>query len=252
MILVLFFYFWLIYGGVRIGPVFFIYLTDWSYLAWCGYLLFSAISTGVGLIRNHCYSDDSELARLVNNEEDPRQNWGATEIVSVQISRHNTGGRIAKVQWFIHKIHWVLFYLGVINALFVTLLFWIVEYGIAHDITSSQLSAVIYCYHGVNAIFALVDIFVTGIPMNCLHVVYPVVFGTVYAVFTVIFYAAGGTDPWGHRYVYSVLNWSKPVMAFGFVLLCIVIEVVLYAFVFVLYRLRVWILSRICPRENQY
>jgi hypothetical protein len=204
----------------------------------------------------------------VNDEENPREKWGATDRRSseddVEVSQRNTGGMIMTisqcntgrmimtVQWIIHKVHWVLFSLGVTNALFVTLLFWIVEYGITQDIKSSQLTPVIYCYHGVNAVFALIDIFVTGIPMNCLHVVYPVVFGAVYAVFTVIFYAAHGTDGFGHHYVYSVLDWSKPMMAIGFVLLCVVIEVILYEFVFVLYRFRVWLLDHIHPRENQH
>ena len=117
-------------------------------------------------------------------------------------------------------------------------------YGISHDITKSRLTPVIYNFHGVNALFALIDIFVTGIPMNILHMVYPMAFGAVYAVFTVIYYSAHGTDGYGHHYIYSVLNWGKPGVAFGFVLLCVVIEAVLHACVYGLYRLRAFLISR--------
>lgn len=139
----------------------------------------------------------------------------------------------------------MLFYLGINFALFVTTLFWVVVYGISHDIPKSQLTASTYHYHGVNALFALIDIFVTGLPMNILHVVYPLLFGAAYAVFSVIYYSAHGTDGLGHHYVYSALDWSKPEKAFGFVLLSVVVEVVMYAGIYGLYRLRVWIRSRV-------
>lgn len=65
-------------------------------------------------------------------------------------------------------------------ALFVTLLFWIVVYGISHDITTVTVGIV--HFHGVNTLFALIDIFVTGVPVKIIHVVYPIIFGTVCSV----------------------------------------------------------------------
>ena len=199
----------------------------------------------------HCCkdADDSttpETSLLINREEPQQQSWGAAETQHDAGSRqqHSTGV-IAKVQWFFHKVHWVLFYLGVNNAIFVALLFWIVIYGISHDVTKDQLTADIFQVHGVNAIFGLADIFATGVPVNALHVVFPIGFGTAYAVFSGIFYSAHGTDAAGNRYVYSVLDWSKPGRAFGFVVVSFIAAVILHACVYGLYRLRAWILSRI-------
>ena len=263
---------WLLYNGIELGPQLFIYFTEWSYLAWCCYLIISAFSTTMGIIRMGCTCNNglastNDVERSLILEGQHHQNWGAIETPvelsntelhqtseeprpwggnetcvpstdGAEIEKRNTAGIVRKVQWLGHKIQWVLYYLGINNALFVTLLFWIVVYGISHNITRNELSPVVYQVHGVNAFFAVIDIFVIGIPMNILHVVFPIAFGIVYAVFSVIYYSAHGIDEKGHRYVYIVLDWSKPGKAFGFVLLCVVVEVVLYACVYGLYCLR--------------
>lgn len=258
--LVLYFYSWLVYSGINDGPRFFIYLTNWSYLAWCCYLLSSAISTSIGVIRTKwCAHDDLTEREPLLSTTHPSSGATDSEIQQTGGSNENqhrhenhdrhrrTSGIIVKVQWLCQMVHWVSFYLGVNMALFVTPLFWVVVYGISRDITN--LTPGIYNFHGVNALFALIDIFVTGVPMKILHVVYPIIFGTCYAVFSVIYYHAHGTDGMGHRYVYSALNWCEPLKALGFVLLSVVVEVVLYTGIYGLYRIRLQIISKVQSRE---
>ena len=246
--LVVYFLFWLVYSGINDGARFFIYLTNWSYLAWCCYLLSSAISTSIGVIRTRpkCCTGDDDLT-----EREPLLS-GATDTEtqptagSDENQHRHSSGVIVKVQWLCQMVHWLFFYLGINMALFVTLLFWIVVYGISHDITTVTVGIV--HFHGVNTLFALIDIFVTGVPMKILHVVYPIIFGTFYAVFSVIYYHAHGTDGMGHRYVYSALNWCVPLRALGFVLLSVVVEVILYVGIYGLYCLRVRIISKVQSR----
>lgn len=195
------------------------------------------------------HDNPTEIEPLLSS---PLSSRGATYSETQQTtgsneSQHrNTSGVVVKAQHLCQVFHWLFFYLGINMALFVTLLFWIVVYSISHDIT--RLTFGIYNFHGVNALFALIDIFVTGVPVKILHVMYPIMFGTAYAVFSVIYYSAHGTDGMGHRYVYSALNWCEPLRALGFVLLSVVVEVVLYVGIYSLYHIKLLIISKVQSR----
>lgn len=64
--------------------------------------------------------------------------------------------------------------------------------------------------HGVNAVYVMVNLGVTSVPVRFYHFFHGVLFGIAYVIFTVIYYAAGGTNHQDKSYVYSVLDWSDP------------------------------------------
>ena len=98
--------------------------------------------------------------------------------------------------------------------------------------------------HLVNGIISLLDVFVFGVPVSLLHVIYPMSFAGVYAGFSGIYYAANGTHPdIGERYIYSLLDYgSQPVTASVIVILVILVFVPLVHLVYyALYLARFWL-----------
>jgi len=63
--------------------------------------------------------------------------------------------------------------------------------------------------HLTNGLIALVDLWVSGTPVQILHFIYLQAFGVAYAVFTGIYYVAGGTNIGGQPYVYPVLDYEN-------------------------------------------
>jgi len=56
--------------------------------------------------------------------------------------------------------------------------------------------------HVVNSAFMLVDVFVSGHPLRIMHVVWSTLFVLMFQLFSVAYWAAGGTD----RYEISLLE----------------------------------------------
>ena len=68
----------------------------------------------------------------------------------------------------------------------------------------------------MNSLFVLFDLLITATPIRLLHFYQPMVYLAIYALFSVIFYLAGGMTASGSHYIYPVLNWGKvgPTLAF--------------------------------------
>ena len=56
----------------------------------------------------------------------------------------------------------------------------------------------------------IIDLLIASYPMHIFHLFYGIAFGAIYLVFSIIYFFAGGTDYWGNRYIYHVLNWENP------------------------------------------
>ena len=56
----------------------------------------------------------------------------------------------------------------------------------------------------------MIDLFVAARPYRLLHVYQPIALLLMYAVFSAIYWAAGGVDSEGNRYIYNILDWDKP------------------------------------------
>ena len=58
--------------------------------------------------------------------------------------------------------------------------------------------------HGLNAIFVMLDIWITAMPIRVLHFYAPMLFGVVYVIFSVIYDYSGATNAKGNTYIYRV------------------------------------------------
>jgi len=112
-------------------------------------------------------------------------------------------------------------------ALWITLVYWIAlhPYVIEFDLIKGDwMIALNYFLHLVNTLSCLLDIFLTARPIRVHHFYLAVIFGIWYTLFSVVYWAAGGTGICREgfpcdRYIYPILDWDeKPGMAAGVVL----------------------------------
>ncbi|XP_064609085.1 protein rolling stone-like [Liolophura sinensis] len=100
------------------------------------------------------------------------------------------------------KLQWVLYNIASGAAFIVTAMFWTVVY---------DGSGVTFCnfhLHAINTCFVVMDTFVTRMPVYFRHCLYTVLYAVVYSLFTVLYWACGGTNHKGKPYVYEPLNFS--------------------------------------------
>lgn len=181
------------------GAKYFIYLTNLGFMMLTLYTVWSATAVTYRFIRVHA-------CRRV--EEEDEENY--QDIDPSTIEKHSTQGCCGvgtnSISWY-QMANWLLFTTGVEIALGITLLFWSLLYHPGSDfnyVTNSNL-----VLHLVNGITALLETWLTSIPVRLLHVIYPMTFGAGYIVFTGIYFVANGTDPRGNHSIYPVLDYKN-------------------------------------------
>lgn len=144
----------------------------------------------------------------------------------------------------VFKVIWVLQTIGFTTAPVVTSIYWVVIYsGIDVDLDNVNK-------HIINSVYVFVDVFVTGIPVRLVHFLYSLAFGTVYIVFTLVYWAAGGRNVHGDPFIYSILDYSNdPSTAVTWLLVVYVFLAAVHCATYALYRLRVLLVRR-CRRDN--
>ena len=103
-------------------------------------------------------------------------------------------------------LDWLLFNLAASSAVIITLGYWVFVYW---DLDGTSWLPSDIHLHVVNTVLLLVEVILSAIPMQLLHVIYPMIMGTVYVTFSVVYWA---TDK--DRVLYpEVLDWNKPDLA---------------------------------------
>ena len=176
------------------------------------------------------------------------------------------------IAWYM-KICWILYIIGATIAITNVAGFWVVVYrpcssdtdatAATSNMTTTASSAesmepcetieVISLHvHLIFGIFILVDIFLSRIPWQFLHLFYSVSYMVFFVVFSGIYFAAGGTDQFGNPYIYSAFDYGEnPKTAVGYCIVVLLVPIVLYICLFLLAWLRDVIYSKIgcCFRD---
>lgn len=87
------------------------------------------------------------------------------------------------------KIYWWFNNMTLVISICITIIYW----GILFDDTH-ELNAVNVMTHGTNSLLMFLDMMIVSHPYRLLHVIQPIILGVVYAIFSVIYYFAGGVD----------------------------------------------------------
>ena len=217
------------------SPKILIFLTQWSFIALNAYLISAAVTTSINFFLVYVRP---KRKRVESPPEEDDSHDGR------QCCRH-PGDQTTPCD----KVTWVLFLLGVESAFMVTLLFWILI-GNRAELSPSVNAHV----HVLNGVVALVEVWLTGIPVHLLHFVYPLLFASTYGAFTGVYYAANGTGPTGERDIYPVVldYGSQPGLAVGTLVVAIVTCLMIHLFFHFQYILRHWLTSRLQHSSRHY
>ena len=236
-----FFFGWLVAAGfyhLNGGPKFFIFLTNWGFLAFNAHLIWSAIVSTIDFFKEFVccrrqYQDLGETRSLAYQRD-------------LETPAGCCGRTYNKISWY-HMIQWALFVTGTELAVTLTILYWPLLYG-----PDLPISGVNFNTHGSQGIIAVIELVITGVPIRFYHFYFTQIFAAVYAVFTGIYYAAGGTNTNNSPYIYSILDYgTRPGSATGLILAVILVLLPIIHFLFYLvYVGRYWILYLIYGKQS--
>ena len=216
---------------MNIGAKYFIFLTNLGFTLLTLYTLWSAVSVTYRFLQVHfiCRNEATDPNVHPSMLEEPTQRNGCWRV-------SNT------LAWY-QMFQWLLFTLGVEIALGITLLFWSLLYH--PDSGYNYASHTNLVIHLVNGITAIIETWVSSVPIRLLHIIYPATFGAGYIVFTGIYYAANGTGINGTHYIYPVIDYGNhPGYAAGADLIVLFVLVpVLHSLFFLMFMIRSGIAS---------
>lgn len=140
-----------------------------------------------------------------------------------------------------HKAFWVIYNLASAPSFLVSITFWVLLFDARNGISASTIIV-----HGVNSIIMIGDTMLSSIPVRLFHVVYPMFNGVAYTVFTVVYWAFGGTNSSGMPYIYPQTDYTgRPVTsAVSQIIMFFVALPLCHGLMFGLYCLRVWLKTK--------
>ena len=204
---------------------------------WNVYLVVSAVTVTIALWP----ASTSTNSRVKPN--DFQQDSNCANSNSRDTCKKVTGSTCLALPWY-YKLQWVSFLIGGEYAIAITVLYWSMFYDPNSEHNYYSLDSLnLYL---INGIAALIDLWLSGMPVSIYHAFYSISFGFVYILFTAVYYITDGTDPDGNRFIYQILDYSMhPGAALGLaVLLAVLFIGIIHYFLFIQYvfryRLTLW------------
>ncbi|CAG5132212.1 unnamed protein product [Candidula unifasciata] len=132
-----------------------------------------------------------------------------------------------RCQWFLQNI-------SNSASILVTVLFWALVY------TGDTQNYASINSHVINSLLVIGDIMISRAPIRIQHLHIPFIYLAIYITFTLIYWAAGGTNHKGEYFIYGVLDYSKRVKT-AVVAICLIALLgllITQMFLYFLHRLR--------------
>ncbi|XP_035454064.2 protein rolling stone isoform X1 [Spodoptera frugiperda] len=111
--------------------------------------------------------------------------------------------------WYV-KTYWILYNITIPVSFLITVFYWGILKTSANTVNFAPNPVLDIMLHGVNSAVMLVELVCSAHPSRLMHVMQPLYFAGAYMLFSVIYFFAGGLDPWGNPFIYPVVDWSKP------------------------------------------
>ncbi|XP_065176425.1 protein rolling stone-like [Sycon ciliatum] len=162
------------FDGVE-SPKWFIYLSNLGYLS----VMLSFV--GFAVIGVHRY-------------------WRKYSLVHQNYPYEELSQALGAWRWF-HSIQQIMFTIALSVSTLITLLYYTL---LAPDGSFLDVSI-----HALNTAFCFVELCLSNFKLNILQVIYPLIAGVVYIVFTIIYALSGGTDINGNDAIYPPLDWNN-------------------------------------------
>jgi len=144
-------------------------------------------------------------------------------------------------------ILWVLTNISSSLSFMITIVYWSVLYNPARN----ELDFENFSGHLLIAVVHFVDVLVGDRPWRLAHSFHPVLFGCVYAVFSLSYYLAGGTNYHFEPYVYHITDWGRTGRTIGVLVGVTIALVTFHAFFCLLARGREALKSCLKSRRGE-
>ncbi|XP_075216261.1 headbutt isoform X2 [Lycorma delicatula] len=108
-----------------------------------------------------------------------------------------------------YSVYWVLHSISVVGAIGITSIYWTAVYNPVEN----KLDMVNLTVHLFNTVLMLIDLSMVAHPTKLIHSYWALSFASCYIVFNALYYLAGGTDRKGKVYIYSIMDWRRPLRA---------------------------------------
>lgn len=129
----------------------------------------------------------------------------AAVVVERLVHHHHHGATEAKMTW-LTRLSWLFYTTTTVIGLTISLVFWTVIFPF-HQ--SDGLSFVSIVGHALNSVVLLADLWISGRPWRLAHVYQPMAVLVGYVIFLVVYWSAGGTNHFGHNYVYKAFDMGR-------------------------------------------
>ncbi|KAJ8736156.1 hypothetical protein PYW08_006812 [Mythimna loreyi] len=105
------------------------------------------------------------------------------------------------------KLYWASFNTAASSALFITIFRYLF-------VTLKLINVISYVgdvmAHVMNSVLMVCLLVSSRHPTRLLHFYFSLIFGMVYALFTIIYYLTGGLSPFNTTHIYPNLDWARP------------------------------------------
>ncbi|XP_033098630.1 protein rolling stone-like [Anneissia japonica] len=200
------------YSVTDYGWTFFIYLTNWTFIVVTCYLLLASYNSLVYYLNARRREEDRLLLGRSSSADTPDLP-------------------------FIYKLQWFLYYLSANTSIMVTVVYWTALYSTG-NLNFVDLFIDLNV-HTLTSFVGIIETMLSATPFRFIHVVYPLWYGAVYLFFTIIYWVAGGTDPYGHSYIYPIIDYENDlVTAVLSIVGCIIGAFVFQVILWLLFNLR--------------
>ena len=106
--------------------------------------------------------------------------------------------------------------------------------------------------HGANAIYILINLCITAMPVRIQHFWHCLVMFVLYMIFSIIYEVSGGTNAQDKGYIYSVLDWDNVETTIVYAIITgFVVPIVIWLVLCGLYWIRIAIFKG-CKCTNNY
>lgn len=146
-----------------------------------------------------------------------------------------------KIGWFM-KLTWLLFDTASIAAIMVSCMYFITIFPQNHSegdtLTFQDLNT-----HAFNSLIVMFELAITAYPIRLLHAIYPFIFGIIYIIFNVIYWAQ---DKENNVLYPDVVDWNYPEKTILLIMfLLFVLLPIQQCLHFLLYKLRLYVYFKV-------
>ncbi|XP_011567957.3 protein rolling stone [Plutella xylostella] len=114
-----------------------------------------------------------------------------------------------ELPWYV-KTYWVLHNAAVTMALLISIFYWAFLTDSAEGQEYAVDKVLDYFIHAVNSVAMLLLLLSGRQEFRVMHVLHALAFATIFLLFSLIYYAAGGTNGLGNDFIYPTMDWSRP------------------------------------------